>query len=65
MPLKYLLINRSISRLYIYQKINTISFNKHFQHELHNKISYQYFNNELFVKEFTTSAYFKSSNFRV
>ena len=65
MPLKYLLINRSINRLYIYHKINTISFNKHFQHELHNKINYKTFNKKLFVKEFTTSAYFKSSNFRV
>ena len=60
MPLKYLLTNRSISRIYIYHNnINTISFNKDFQQELHNKISYETSTNEFFVKEFTTSPYFK------
>ena len=62
MPLKYLLINRSINTLFIYYNIKTISFNKHFQHELKNKISYKTYTNEFFVKEFTISAYFKSSN---
>ena len=63
MPSKYLLINRSTNRLDIYHNINTIiSFNKDFQHELHNTKSYKTFTNEFFVKEFITSTNFKSSN---
>ena len=62
MPLKYLSINRLINRLFICYNIKTISFNKYFQHELKNKISYKTYSNKFFVKEFTISAYFKSSN---